>query len=153
MYCGQESPSPSRPDSASGRGHPCKVTFMLQICSCHAPVSGPSVASCSFRPKTNVLAHLQGRGAWSQPISAALPHTFVLRTLAASQVLAHCCRVMVTVFSARKVLFQLTSWSQQQLILWISTQCLFFREFILESLVQVILMCNKFLMAPCTHLP
>lgn len=23
MYCGQESPSSSRPDSASGRGHPC----------------------------------------------------------------------------------------------------------------------------------
>lgn len=77
MYCGPESPSPSRPDSASGRGHPCKVTFMLQICSCHAPVSGPSVASCSFRPKTNILAHLQGRGAWSQPTSAALSHTFV----------------------------------------------------------------------------
>ena len=67
MYCGQESPSPSRPDSASGRGHPCKVTFMLQICSCHAPVSGPSVASCSFRPKTNILAHLQGEGPGLSP--------------------------------------------------------------------------------------
>lgn len=71
-----------------------KVTFMLQICSCHAPVSGPSIASCSFRPKTNILAYLQGLGAWSQPTSAALSHTFVLcclppRTPAASQVLAY----------------------------------------------------------------
>lgn len=116
MYCGQESPSPSRPDSASGRGHPCKVTFMLQICSCHAPVSGPSVASCSFRPKTNILAHLQGEGPGLSPplqpcltpSSSAVSHP---RTLAASQVLAYSCRVMVMVFSAWKVLLQLTSWS------------------------------------------
>lgn len=98
MYCGQESPSPSRPDPASaGVIHAvAKVTFILQICSCHAPVSDPSTASSSFRPKTNILTYLQGLGAWSQPTSAVLSHTFVLcclplKTLAASQVLAYSC--------------------------------------------------------------
>lgn len=92
-----------------------KETFILQICSCHAPVSDPSTASSSFRPKTNTLTYLQGPGAWSQPTSAVSSHTFVLcclppKTLAASQVLAYCCRATAMVSSAWKVLLQLTSW-------------------------------------------
>ena len=92
-----------------------KETFILQICSCHAPVSDPSTASSSFRPKTNILTYLQGPGAGSQPTSAVLSHTFVLcclppKTLAASQVLAYRCRAMPMVSSAWKFLLQLTSW-------------------------------------------